>query len=220
MVQAAQEHFSIDTTPDLVQTRFTAGNAAAWGGVAWPESQLVALVMRHVRPRSGQAVDLGCGAGRHVAFLAAAGFDAFGLDNDPAMIALAQAKGLDVRPGTLQTFDPPADLALVVAWGLLPLADIDDAEARVARLGARYVVADWRTPANSFVTADAEQERPGVRTMRADLPSSHIHGLHYRTHEPAACELPGYRRLTLQTYRLVRGDEVNEWHQTVHERIG
>lgn len=66
----------------------TESGRATWSA---PDPWVVAAV-RHFRSRRVRTVlDLGCGAGRHVAFLADEGFSAYGLDKSPYAVAAARA---------------------------------------------------------------------------------------------------------------------------------
>ena len=55
-----------------------------------PPADLHALVKRFFRP--GRTADVGCGSGREVAFLAAAGFDAIGYDASDALLEQARLR--------------------------------------------------------------------------------------------------------------------------------
>jgi len=88
-------------------------------------------------------VDLGCGAGELLVSLCAAeGVDGYGIDADPASLAAASAKGLEVRPGNIE--DPsaldhvPRDKPIgLCAMGVMHEFLRDGEEALVALL-ARY----------------------------------------------------------------------------------
>ncbi len=57
-------------------------------------------VLELLAPQAGERIlDLGCGDGVLTEKLAAAGAEVVGIDADPAMVAAAQAKGLDARLG-------------------------------------------------------------------------------------------------------------------------
>jgi SAM-dependent methyltransferase len=63
--------------------------ARDWHGQP-PPTDLHAIVRRFFRP--GRVADVGCGSGREVSFLAAAGFDAIGYDASDALLAEAQRR--------------------------------------------------------------------------------------------------------------------------------
>jgi SAM-dependent methyltransferase len=75
--------------------RFWSASAARWAGHAEDEASFYArrarlvagLALRHAR--RGRSLDVGCGTGRLVASLGAAGFDAYGTDLSPEMVSLA-----------------------------------------------------------------------------------------------------------------------------------
>ena len=49
----------------------------------------------------GPVLDIGCGPGRHVAALAAAGIDSLGLDLSPVAVRVARGRGGDAVPGSI-----------------------------------------------------------------------------------------------------------------------
>ena len=51
----------------------------------------------------GRLLDVGCGNGQMLARMAALGWQAEGVDNDPAAVQVASAQGLNVHQGTLQS---------------------------------------------------------------------------------------------------------------------
>lgn len=88
---------------------------AAWDG--GPRRELVGLVDSGVLTPEcpgPRAIDLGCGTGANVAFLAQHGFDAMGVDISPVAIGKARdaalASGADPRFEVADVMDPTADL--------------------------------------------------------------------------------------------------------------
>jgi SAM-dependent methyltransferase len=65
-------------------------------------------------------VDVGCGAGRHAAALAAAGFDVVAIDASPAMleVALARESGARFELGDLYSWRPPVPVDGVLCRGV------------------------------------------------------------------------------------------------------
>lgn len=61
--------------------------------------------LRHLPRSTGGArvLDVGCGDGAFLEWARAAGWDAFGVDFDPAAVASARSRGLEVHCGTLET---------------------------------------------------------------------------------------------------------------------
>jgi SAM-dependent methyltransferase len=86
----------------------------------------------------GRALDVGCGTGRHTAWLAAAGHDVVGIDPSPQMLARARERlpGVEFRDGDVGAL-PAADgeAALVVcALALSHVPSLDAALAELARV--------------------------------------------------------------------------------------
>lgn len=77
----------MDTATLAAYARAAADYAAEWLAQPAPED-LYALLRTHFRP--GPALDVGCGAGRDTAWLAANGFDARGVDASPELLAEAR----------------------------------------------------------------------------------------------------------------------------------
>jgi len=111
------------------------------------EEPLVRMLVSEVSP--GDAVDAGCGTGRHTGWLAAQGFRVIGVDFSPEMLAAARAKhpAIDFREAPLTALPvgaATADLA-VCALALMHLSDLAVAFAelgRVVRPGGRVIVSD------------------------------------------------------------------------------
>ena len=105
---------------------------------------LGAAVLDLLAPKPGERIlDLGCGDGVLTQKLVDAGAEVVGIDPDPAMIAAAQAKGLDARTGDARqlAFDREFDAVFTNAalhWVGVP--DIVTAGvARALKPGGRYV---------------------------------------------------------------------------------
>lgn len=82
-------------------------DAAAYfaGRDAWPEVE-----RRICADVAGRVLDVGCGAGRHAAPLAADGFEVVGVDTSPGAVAVARERGVDARLGSAAAL--PAGIGL------------------------------------------------------------------------------------------------------------
>ena len=72
----------------------------------WPE-----LERRASAEVTGRVLDVGCGAGRHASVLAASGVDVIGLDSSPGAVAVARARGVDARLGSVEAI--PASIGAI-----------------------------------------------------------------------------------------------------------
>ncbi len=115
------------------------------------ESFLVPTLLT-LAPRVGRAVDLGCGTGAFLPFLAQLADEVIGVDREEAMLAVARARaaehpGVRVAEGLLDALPLPdacADLALL-ALVLHHIREVDPVfseAARCLRPGGRLIVLD------------------------------------------------------------------------------
>jgi SAM-dependent methyltransferase len=126
----------------LFDIRYRLGRPRWDTGITPPE--LVAFVETEGRS-PGRALDLGCGTGTNVAYLARHGWEAYGVDFSPHAIALARrrAQGAGLDPECFRVADvtrlpdlgPPFDLALDM--GCLHSIPADGRAAYAAGLVAR-----------------------------------------------------------------------------------
>lgn len=92
--------------------------------LAWPWA---ALRLRHRRllsyvpwPGEGRLLDVGCGSGRYVGRMAAAGWHAEGIDTSEQAVAAGRQAGLDLHHGTLEAADlAEASFDVVTMWQAL-----------------------------------------------------------------------------------------------------
>lgn len=76
-----------------------------------------AELIEWIAPRPGVAVDVGCGTGRVSELLRSRGWEVVGLEPDPRMAELAQAKGLTVEVTTFEEWEPRVRDADLVCAG-------------------------------------------------------------------------------------------------------
>jgi SAM-dependent methyltransferase len=82
------------------------------------------------RRRAKTVLDLACGTGSQVAWLARRGFEVVGRDINSRMLALARAKGLNVRRGDMCTYrGAPVDAVLTISNAVGHLTKPDFARA-------------------------------------------------------------------------------------------
>jgi SAM-dependent methyltransferase len=196
-------------------------NPTAWKGMRYPDSDLVGLVYRFALPGKQvtspqpRALDVACGPGRHVRFLNEVGYRAFGIDSDPEMYATAMANGVEAIAADVRTYRPDEPLDLAVCWGLTML--LRELPELIADWQARFIILDWRTPANSCVQWPGNERLPSG-AIRLNQPGHVLHRQEYFFYELDDCRIPGYERLHWQRVTRVAGAQSNEWFQTVHRR--
>jgi trans-aconitate methyltransferase len=85
--------------------------------LAAPQPEEVARLLAGRRT----VVDMGCGTGRHSAFLAERGFDVIGVDSSPAMLDVARGRtdAVEFIAGDLFAWRPPAPVDAVLCRGVL-----------------------------------------------------------------------------------------------------
>ena len=192
-------------------------NPGKWLGMKYPDSDLVGLLFRHARPKTPGllAIDVGCGAGRHLKLLEEMGYQAIGVELDSQAHQYATANGFTVYQAEAAQFVPPRPPTLAIGWGFMMMTHAGP--AIIAAWRPEIVVADWRTRNNTCYSWQGNQplEHGGVRLHN---PSHLLHGQTYCFHDLDECHLPGYTRLACQTITKNNGGEVNEWYQTVHVR--
>ena len=133
--------------------------------------------------KGGRALDAACGTGRHAAALVARGYATVGVDESPAMLAVARSKVPHARFETGQLEQLPlaggaVDLA-VCALAFTHLPDISAATAELARVvvpGGRIIISD---------------PHPMVCLLQSKLlfagPGGRLSFMRYHTHLPGEC---------------------------------
>jgi len=131
---------------------------------------LLNLLDAHVTRRDGDVLDIGCGAGNMIHHLSRYG-RVKGIEVDPRPVAMAQARGYDVRQGdaTRQIPFPDASFDLVSALDVIEHVDEDEAilrEAyRVARPGAKLLITvpafQWLWSYNDVLNGHQHRYTPG-----------------------------------------------------------
>lgn len=106
------------------EARFAARRIKAAENVRWLNA--------HGGPRSGLAVDVGCGSGGFLQGLIDAGYRGIGVEIDADYSAWGRQRGLDIRTGTLAEAEIDEDVALVSY--IQVLEHIVDLDGEIARL--------------------------------------------------------------------------------------
>jgi len=139
--------FDPERTPDVARPELSERERRLEERVALRRaSHFDALLRRAGGP--GRVLDVGAGIGAFVQCACDAGWQAVGVDVDPAVVAYARARGRDVRLGDLSSLAlEPETFDLVTLWNVLdflrePLAALREAR-RVLRPGGSLFV---RTP--------------------------------------------------------------------------
>jgi 2-polyprenyl-3-methyl-5-hydroxy-6-metoxy-1,4-benzoquinol methylase len=137
------------------------------------------ILRRHIRPPA-RVLDSGAGRGRFVLAARRAGYDAEGIELDPARAAAAAAAGAPVRAVGIEDADVPAgSLDAVVCWHVLE--HVAHPAAAAARL------AGWLRPGGVLLAgtpnlASLQARIGGARWYHLDLPRHRTHftvaGLH------------------------------------------
>ncbi|AJX33531.1 class I SAM-dependent methyltransferase [Burkholderia oklahomensis] len=164
----------MDRTTLDVYDRHAADYAREWHEQPAPDD-MYALLERYFEP--GPTVDVGCGAGRDVAWLASRGFDACGYDGSASLVAEARRSHPALRfeqallPGLAGV--PSGAFRNVLCETVimhLPSSDVDAALARLVALlapgGTLYL--SWRV-----TTGDAQRDGRGRLYEVVDTPRVH-----------------------------------------------
>lgn len=110
----------------------------------YPHEKVVQFVMRNFGyplAQGKQALDLGCGSGVHIAFLAACGFEVTGVDG--SVVGISNAAELvgglharvDLQQAQISTFEAePSSFDCLISIGVLDAAGIDEASKAIPRI--------------------------------------------------------------------------------------
>lgn len=145
---------------DTSRTRMTDEDRRLEQRVAARRRPHFAQMLRAAGP-PGRLLDVGAGVGELLMVARAAGWEAVGVDVDPAVVAHARERGLDVRLGELKPLALPAgSFDLATLWNVIdfvpdPVSLLAECR-RVLRPGGRIFV---RTPNVPF-------QREGARVTR------------------------------------------------------
>lgn len=132
----------------------------AWG--RWPNTRLVEAFMREYGSASRderadiQVLELGCGAGAQLRFLAAEGFDVFGVDGSPSAITMARilAPGsyLHVHDIAQPRFTPPHRMDCII--DVCTLQHLSPGDAAMVLMRCRR---DWLKPGGMVISIMAAE---------------------------------------------------------------
>jgi demethylmenaquinone methyltransferase/2-methoxy-6-polyprenyl-1,4-benzoquinol methylase/ArsR family transcriptional regulator len=185
---------------------YFAERAADWDAIRAlhaPEERVEAALLAMIGERPYRALlDLGTGTGRMLELLAPKAVRAIGIDQSPAMLALARARidssalrNTQVRQGDI--YAPPIEAGafdLVVIHQVLHFLDdpgraLKEA-ARALRPGGRLIVVDFDAHGEEFLRADFAHRRLGFsdQEIRALLDEAGLRPIATRRVAPAAGE--------------------------------
>lgn len=145
-----------------------------FGRVARDQTEAEVAFLRRVLPLPTfrRVLDVPCGFGRHTAGLVDAGYEVVGIDNDPGVVAEAQAEGLDARPGDMRDLSRLRDDFDAVAnmWASFGFFDAETNAAVLRGFAARLrpggrIVFDLYDPA-FFEERQGERDNNGVRDRK------------------------------------------------------
>lgn len=139
-----------------------------------PYDEMPAFIARLKEDNAIQVLDLGCGTGRHVVYLAREGFAVCGMDNAPQGLAMTrhwlQAEGLDaeLRLGDMLDRYPFEDSTFdaVLSISVIHHARLAQVQAVIAEIwrvlkpgGLAFIAVPWRDRVESG-ESDAEEIEP------------------------------------------------------------
>lgn len=153
----------------------------------WPE-----LERQASEEITGRVLDVGCGAGRHASVLIAAGVGVIGLDSSPGAVAVARARGVDARLGSVSAI--PAGI---------------DAVDAVVLFGNGIGLLGGRRQASVVLAELARVAAPGARLLASGSdPYATTNPIHLAYHERnrQRGRMPGQLRLRVRHERLA-----SEW---------
>lgn len=185
-----------------------AGADAVWSGKV---NASLASAVEHLTP--GRALDLGCGEGADVVWLAERGWDALGLDLSPTAVERASAAAAERGLDGIGTDAAPGDGR---GAGMVPGTEPGHATGTGCASFAQADLTDWAPAADSFdlVTASFLHARDARartsilrRASRAVAPGGHLVVLSHAAPPPWATALHDHREEMLSA--------VEE-----HERLG
>ena len=138
-----------------------------------PQSEDVARLLAGRRT----IVDVGCGTGRHAAFLAARGFDVVGIDTAAGMIDVARSRAPEVTFEVADLFDwrPPAPVDGVLCRGVLD--DFIQETERQRGLDSLFAIL---RPGGLLVLSVREIENTRVRYGREPVVTRSAEGVFFR----------------------------------------
>lgn len=195
-------------------------NPKKWSGLKYPDSDLISLIMKHVDPidRDGIAIDIGCGAGRHVKLLNDIGFDAFGIDSDSSMINICKNNGINAFVSDITKFKYDKPIKLVIGWGLNMLVENVN-EIIANNLSPEYLIMDWRSPDDNSCYNFNDNIFITEKKVIIKKENHTLNNLEYIFHRKEDCIVPGYELVYMQKISKKNDLETNSWYQTVHKKI-
>lgn len=191
-----------------------------WIGLRYPDSDLVSLLYRAIpiSERKGNAIDVGCGSGRHVSLLNDFGFSTIGIESDVESYEMARSNNINVIKASLENYIAKDPIKLMLFWGVTPLGNVVDIKSEMTKFKPKYIVCDWRTPLNSFLNFPANSKL-GNKEVIVRQKDHTLDGLHYRYHDRIDLDIEGYKKTLFRTITKEDTEEVHQWYHTVYERV-
>ncbi|MFP4544856.1 MAG: class I SAM-dependent DNA methyltransferase [Candidatus Kapaibacterium sp.] len=136
----------------------------------YPDDRVAAMVLKHLGPNPGNALDIGCGSGRHLRLMADCGYQAYGIDIVDTAVKYSESlkkQYPNIRHVYLKeilNYNPDIKFDLILAWGVLFLSRKHEIRARLNKINSfmnpgAALICNFRTYDNWFYGLGREIER-------------------------------------------------------------